>query len=147
MRAAQSASHSSTLRRRGSRGENARQLLEECEKAIIYVIITAVTIVANGGIALATYARAKFLVDNLGEVSLPDSWLPVLATLQLAGAAGLLLGLLGIPIIGIAAAIGLVLFFTGAVITHLRAGAFRQLPSPVIFLALAAATLVVTANR
>jgi hypothetical protein len=39
------------------------------------------------------------------------------------------------------------LFFTGAVITHLRAGAFRQLPSPVVFLALAVATLIVTAIR
>jgi hypothetical protein len=103
--------------------------------------------VANGGIALATFARAKFLVDNLGEVSLPDSLLPVLAALQAAGAAGLLLGLFGIPVIGTAAAIGLVLFFIGAVVTHLRAHAFRQLPSPAIFLALAVATLVVTVTR
>lgn len=112
---------------------------------MLYITITAIAIVANGGIALATFARAKFLVDNLGEVSLPDSWLPMLAALQGAGAAGLLFGLLGLPVIGTAAAIGLVLFFTGAVATHLRAGAIRQLPSPVIFLALAVATLVVTA--
>lgn len=127
-------------------GHECPESTEEYENAIIY-IITAIAIVANGGIALATFARAKFLIDNLGEVSLPDSWLPVLATLQAAGATGLLLGLLGIPIIGTAAAIGLVLFFIGAVVTHLRAGAFRQLPSPVIFLALAIATLVVTAIR
>ncbi|PYG99409.1 hypothetical protein CVV67_15855 [Arthrobacter stackebrandtii] len=115
--------------------------------AMYYVIITTIAIVANGGIALATLARAKFLIDNLGEVSLPDSWLPVLSALQGAGAAGLLLGLLGVPVIGTAAAIGLVLFFIGAVITHLRAGAFRQLPSPVIFLALAVATLAATVIR
>lgn len=96
---------------------------------------------ANAVIAVATFARAKFVVANFGEVSVPGSWVPALAALQAAGAAGLLLGLLGVPVIGIAAAVGLVLFFTGAVIMHLRAGAYRSIPSPAVFLVLAAATL------
>ena len=71
----------------------------------------------------------------------------MLAALQTAGAAGLLLGILGVPAIGIAAAGGLVLFYLGAVITHLRAGAHRSIPSPALFLALAVATLAVTVLR
>lgn len=119
-----------------------RRPASESEKAIIYVIITIITIAANAATAIATFARAKFIVANFGEVSVPDTWLPALATLQLAGAAGLALGLAGIPVFGVAAAGGLVLFFIGAVITHLRARAYGSLPGPVLFLCLAASTLV-----
>jgi hypothetical protein len=110
----------------------------------MYVIITVIAIVANAGIAFASLARAKFVVANFGEVNIPPSRLPVLAALQGAGAVGLLLGLVGVPAVGTAAAIGLVVFFIGAVVTHLRAGAYRSIASPALFLALAIATLVVT---
>jgi hypothetical protein len=86
-------------------------------------------------------------VDNLGDVDLPESRVPLFAALQAAAAAGLLLGLLGVPLIGVAAAVGLTLFFAVAVIIHLRAGAYKSLPSPVLFLLLAAATLVFTVIR
>lgn len=46
---------------------------------------------------------------------------PLLASLELAAAAGLLLGLAWWPI-GIAAGIGAVLYFTGAILAHLRVG-------------------------
>jgi hypothetical protein len=72
---------------------------------------------------------------------------PGFAALQAAGAAGLLAGLLGVPVIGVAAASGLVLFFAVALAVHLRARAYRSLPSPLFFLALAAATLVLTLLR
>ncbi|MGI5152146.1 DoxX family protein [Plantactinospora sp. CA-294935] len=65
-----------------------------------------------------------------------------LAALKAAGAAGLLLGLLGVPVVGLAAAIGLVLFFVGAVTVHLRARVFRTLGYAGGFLALAVACLV-----
>jgi DoxX-like family len=59
-----------------------------------------------------------------------------------SGALGLLIGI-ALPLIGIAAAAGLTLFFTGAVITHLRA---RDLSLgngvPVMFLAVVVAALV-----
>ncbi|MFI5774140.1 DoxX family protein [Streptomyces sp. NPDC051658] len=59
------------------------------------------------------------------------TWLPMLATLKAAGAVGLAVGLLGFRVIGIAAAIGLVLFFIGAMAAHLRARVFTILPFPV----------------
>jgi hypothetical protein len=86
-------------------------------------------------------------MTTFGDIRLPESTIPLWASLQLAGAAGLLLGLLAVPAVGIAAAIGLVLFFVGASLVHLRAHAYRSLPSPLFFLALAVATLVLTVLR
>ncbi|MBO0876647.1 MAG: DoxX family protein, partial [Pseudonocardia sp.] len=63
--------------------------------------------------------------------------------LKTAGAIGLLLGLLGVPLIGPAAAIGLVLFFVCAVHTHLLARDYSaQFGLAIGFLLLAAAALV-----
>jgi hypothetical protein len=83
-------------------------------------------------------------MTTFGDMRLPASTIPLWAGLQLAGAVGLLLGLLGVSVIGVAAAIGLVLFFVGATLVHLRAHAYRSLPSPLFFLALSIAPLVLT---
>jgi hypothetical protein len=107
-----------------------------------YVVITVITIVVNAGIAIADFARAEFVLANSAEVGLSQSWLPLLATLKAAGAVGLLLGLLGVRLIGIAAAIGLVLFFIGALAAHVRAGAYRGIAVPGGYFALAVASLV-----
>jgi hypothetical protein len=83
-----------------------------------YAIITAVTIVANASVAVADLARARFVLANMEEVGVPRSWLAPLGLLKGAGAAGLLLGLLGLRSLGTAAAIGLVVFFAGALAAH-----------------------------
>jgi len=58
----------------------------------------------------------------MAQAGVPESWLTSpIGTLKTAGAAGLLLGLIAVPLIGTAAAIGLVLFFVCAVYTHIRA--------------------------
>lgn len=108
-----------------------------------YVIVTVVTIVANAGIAVADLVRARFVLANSASVGVPASWLPMLGTLKAAGAAGLLIGLLGCRPLGVAAATGLVLFFIGAIVTHVRARAYATiLPGPGVYLALAVASLV-----
>lgn len=114
---------------------------------IAYVVVTAITIAANAGIAVADFARAGFVLANSAEVDVPQSWLPMLATLKAAGAVGLLLGLLGFHAIGIAAAIGLVLFFIGAIAAHLRARVYRNIHGPGAYLGLAVASLVLAAAR
>ncbi|MER7894096.1 DoxX family protein [Micromonospora sp. NPDC094482] len=58
---------------------------------------------------------------------------PILAVLELAGALGLLVGLLWWPI-GIAAGVGLVLYFLGAVGAHLRVGDRMILPPAILML-------------
>jgi hypothetical protein len=112
-----------------------------------YVVVIVAAIVANAGIAIADFAHAKFIVANSAQVGVPQSWLPLLATLKAAGATGLLVGLLGIRLIGIAAAAGLVLFFVGAVATHLRAHVFYNIAVPGGFLALAVAALLLFVAR
>ena len=109
---------------------------------VAYVVVTIVTIIANAAVAIADLSRAQFVLANSAEVGVPPSWLPLLAALKAAGAAGLLIGLLGFRYLGIAAAIGLVLFFTGALTVHVRALVFYNLAFPGTFWLLAAASLV-----
>jgi len=104
------------------------------------VIITV--IVLNAGIGVADLLKARFVLATSAAVDVPPSWLPMLGTVKLAGAAGLTLGLAGVPALGVAAAIGLVLFYVGAIVTHVRARKFATGAAPLVFLGLAAATLL-----
>jgi DoxX-like family len=109
-----------------------------------YVIITIVTILANAWATVADLVRARFVLANMSEVGVPQSWLPPLAALKTAGAAGLVLGLAGVWPVGIAAAAGLVLFFTGAIATHVRARVFHNIAFPGTYFALAIASAGLT---
>ncbi|MFD0314832.1 DoxX family protein [Streptomyces flavalbus] len=109
--------------------------------SLTYVTITAITIAANAAIAAADFAKAEFVLANSAEVGVPRGWLPWLGTLKAAGAAGLLLGLLGVPVIGAAAATGLVLFFTGALVAHVRARVYGNIAFPGVYWGLSVASL------
>ena len=76
----------------------------------------------------------------MAKASVPESWITALGTLKAAGALGLLVGI-GVPVIGTAAAVGLILFFVGAIITHLRAHD-HSFGLAIVFLLLAMAALV-----
>ena len=108
-----------------------------------YVVVTLLAVVANVAIAIADLRRARFVLANSASVGVPESWLVPLGLVKAAGAAGLLLGLLGVPLIGTVAGAGLVLFFVGAVLTHLRARNYA-LGFPGAFLALAAGAFVLS---
>ncbi|OBF51634.1 hypothetical protein A5787_07495 [Mycobacterium sp. 852002-50816_SCH5313054-b] len=112
-----------------------------------YVLITLTTAVVTAGIAVADLVPAGFVLANSAEVGVPRSWLAPLAAAKLAGAAGLVVGLLGLPALGIAAAVGLVLFFIGAVIAHLRAHVLYNIAFPGAYLCLSAATLALMIAR
>ncbi|RNM01155.1 MULTISPECIES: DoxX family protein [Micromonospora] len=107
-----------------------------------YVIITVVTIVANAWVAVADLTRAGFVLANMAEVGVRRSWLVPLGVLKGAGAVGLLVGLLGLRPLGVAAAIGLVLFFAGALAVHVRAHVFHNFAFPGAYFALAIASAV-----
>ncbi|MGW1741266.1 DoxX family protein [Nocardia sp. NPDC001965] len=109
-----------------------------------YLVVAIATVVANSGIALADFARAEFVLANSAEVGVPPGWLPWLATLKLAGAAGVVLGILGTKPLGFAAAVALVLFYAGALITHLRAHVYYNMAFPGVYFVLAVATAVLT---
>ncbi|MFJ9785294.1 DoxX family protein [Amycolatopsis sp. NPDC101161] len=107
----------------------------------MHTALTLIAIVLNAGIGLADLAKARFVLATSAAVDVPPSWLPVLGTLKLAGAAGLTLGLLGIEPLGIAAAIGLVLFYLGAIVAHVRVRKIATGVAPLLFLGLVVATL------
>jgi hypothetical protein len=111
---------------------------------IAYVVVSVITLTANAWAAAADFTRAKFVLANSAELNLPESWVTPLGVLKAAGVAGLLLGLVGVQLVGIAAAIGLVLFFMGAVGAHIRTRVFHNIAIPTGYLALAVATLVLS---
>jgi len=106
-----------------------------------YVAITLITSIITAGMAVSDFIPAGFVLANSAEVGVPRSWLPALGAAKLAGAGGLIVGLLGLPTLGIAAAAGLVLFFVGAVVTHLKARVLYNIAFPGAFLCLSAASL------
>jgi hypothetical protein len=105
--------------------------------------VLIVTILANAGVALADFASAKFVLDNSAQVGVSVRAVPVLGALKVAGAAGLVVGLLGVRPIGIAAALGLIAFFVGALAAHVRAGVYYNIAFPLAYLAMATASLVI----
>jgi hypothetical protein len=85
-----------------------------------YVIVTVLWAVWVAFSAGSVFLRAKWIVQPLADYGVPPSWWPFLGTAKAAGAAGLLVGLF-MPVIGVMAMIGLVLYFVGAVATVMRA--------------------------
>jgi hypothetical protein len=106
-----------------------------------YIVVAGLTAAANLYFATNDFIRADWVLANMTKVDVPHSWLFTLGFLKAAGASGLLVGI-GVPLIGVAAAVGLVLFFVGAVYTHFRARAEAlSYAYPGTLLLLAAATL------
>lgn len=106
-----------------------------------FVVLTIVTAVANAAAALVDFARAEWVMANMSRYGLPPRWIVPLGVVKAAGALGLLAGLV-VPAVGLAAAVGLVLYFVGAVGAVVRARCYAHLPFPGVFLLLAVATLV-----
>lgn len=110
-----------------------------------YLVITVLAIAANTFSGVAAMLRIAPVRAAMAKVGVPESWLVFpIGVLKVAGAAGLLLGLLGVPLIGAAAAIGLILYFVCAIAFHLRARDYSpQLAlAAAFFLPLAVAALV-----
>lgn len=107
----------------------------------VTLIVISITVVMNVAVVVGDLVRAEFVVANSREVGVPDSWLPAFALLKGAGAAGLIVGVVGLPLIGTAAAVGLTLFYLGALIAHVRAGVFHSIAFPTLFFALALGSL------
>jgi DoxX-like family len=105
-----------------------------------YIIVTLVAAAANIYAATNDFMRVDMVVDNMSRLGIPQTQMLPLGVLKAAGAAGLLVGI-GVPPIGIAAAVGLVLFFVGAVATAMRAHWYAHVPYPATFLLLAVASL------
>ncbi|NUW36267.1 DoxX family protein [Nonomuraea sp. SMC257] len=109
-----------------------------------HVIVTVLAAAWVGFSGFSLLRRADFVAEPLTEYGVPQSWWPLLGTAKAAGAVGLLAGL-AVPAIGIAAGIGLILYFAGAVVTVLRARSFKTVVFPLLYLAPVAVALALGA--
>jgi DoxX-like family len=108
------------------------------------VFVSVLLALAVFGSAVAKLTKNPKILENLASLKIPAGWLPRLATAEIAGGTGVLVGL-AVPLIGIAAAGGLIGYFVGAVIAHLRAQDKEIAPAAVLGLvAVAALVLRVT---
>jgi hypothetical protein len=105
---------------------------------IVLAVLVSFLLVFSGR---AMLVKDKDIVETLTRLGVPDSWYTMLALLKFAGAAGLLIGIFYRPL-GVAAAIGVVLFFVGAIIAHLRVKDVKGVLVPFALLLVSAAPLV-----
>jgi hypothetical protein len=100
--------------------------------SIAYVVVTVLAAIMVGFSAFSVFSHAKWVTQPLADYGIPHSWLPWLGTAKAAGALGLLVGLF-VPVIGLMAGIGLVLYFSGAVITVVHAHWYSHIPFPLLY--------------
>jgi hypothetical protein len=106
-----------------------------------YLIVTILAAGATTYAATVDFLRSEWILVNMTRYGVPHERLSALGALKAAGALGLLVGI-GVPLIGIAASVGLILYFVGAIVTVIRARVYSHIPFPVVFLLLAAGSLV-----
>ncbi|MER5930334.1 DoxX family protein [Streptomyces sp. NPDC002054] len=102
--------------------------------SVAHTVVTVLAALMAGYSGYAVLFRAEWVVQALTEYRVPQSWWTRLGALKAAGAVGLLVGLF-VPVVGVLAGIGLVLYFTGAVITVIRARSYGHIPFPLVYMA------------
>ncbi|WNI30050.1 DoxX family protein [Streptomyces sp. ITFR-6] len=105
-----------------------------------YLTLTILGVVFNGAAAVTCLIGHDYPKTQADMKGIDRKWVPVLGSLLAAGTVGLAAGLV-VPVLGTLAAIGLILYFIGAIYAHLRVGS-RDIVGGIVFLATAAAVLV-----
>ena len=105
------------------------------------VVVSAILALAAFGSGVGKLSKQPKLVENMTKLGVPNSWLPLLAAAEIAGAVGLIVGLKVAPL-GIAAGIGLIAYFAGAVLTHVKAKDREFAPALVLGLVSVAAVVL-----
>ncbi|WP_460727713.1 DoxX family protein [Nocardia heshunensis] len=106
--------------------------------ALVLSVLLGVAMLQSG---VMKFVRPAWIREFADAVHLSTSQLTGLGSLQIAATVGLIGGI-WFPPFAIAAAVGLVLYFCGAIGAHIRSGD-RNMLGAVVFLALSIATLVV----
>ena len=107
---------------------------------IAYIVIAALVSAVMLFSASALLTRQKQVLSQMDALRVPSGMLPLLATAESAGTLGLIAGIWYGPL-GIAAAVGVVAYFIGAVATHLRVSDYKG-SIPAVVLVIAAAALI-----
>lgn len=105
---------------------------------LVVVIVLAAMATFSGVGKLRHDAHIVQVVHE--TVGVPMRYFPALAACEIAGAAGILLGLWW-PLAGVAGGAGLVLYFAGAVVSHVRVHDSKGMGPAAFLLILSAAAL------
>ena len=111
-----------------------------------YVTITLLAAVFTGSAAVTYLIGHDYPKTQADLKRIPRSWVPVLGVCLAAGSIGLLVGFAAPPV-GMLAAAGLVLYFVGALVAHLRVGSRNLVGWAVFFVTVVAALAVQLAYR
>ncbi len=109
---------------------------------IAYLVVTIVFALMVAFSGIGKIRRDPHQVRVIHEtVGVRLKFFPLLAACEFAGALGLLAGIAWPPL-GIAGGIGLLLYFLGAVVSHVRVGDFKGIGSAAFMLVVASGALV-----
>lgn len=107
----------------------------------VVAVIYSLMLVMSVRLKLVRHPNA---IEVIGDIhGVPLSLFPVLASIELAGAVGLLVGI-GVAALGVAAAVGLVTYFVSATASHIRVRDFApdHIIPALLMLTIATAALV-----
>ncbi|MEO3827148.1 DoxX family protein [Actinomadura sp. B10D3] len=110
-----------------------------------YVLVTVLAAAVNGLAAIANFIGHPYPQSQADKLRVPRTWMLPLGTLLAAGALGLVTGF-AVPPLGTLAATGLVLYFLGAFVVHLRARDYH-LGAWSVFFSLDVAALTLNATH
>lgn len=105
---------------------------------VAVAVLLSLLLLGSAGLLLA---KEKGVTATMTELGVPLTWFPLLAAAKIAGALGLLAGIFYRPL-GVAAALGVVLYFAGAVVTHLRSKDVKGILVPAVLTAASTAPLL-----
>ncbi|MFC8535448.1 DoxX family protein [Streptomyces sp. NPDC057249] len=105
-----------------------------------YLTVTVLGVFFNGAAAVTYLIGHEYPKSQADMKGIPRTYVPWLGMCLAAGTLGLLAGF-AVPALGTLAACGLILYFIGAIIAHLRVGS-RNIVGGIVFLATAVAALI-----
>ncbi|HET8826366.1 MAG TPA: DoxX family protein [Terriglobales bacterium] len=105
---------------------------------VVAIVLAAMVLFSGVGKLRNDPHIVKVIHETVG---VPMKYFPLLAACEIAGAVGLVLGI-WCSILGIAAATGLVIYFVGAVVSHVRVGDFKGIGPAAMLLTMSAAALI-----
>lgn len=111
---------------------------------LILGILLGLVAIASAG---AKLRQVPNVMESMAHVGVSKSLIPVLALLEILGALGLLIGI-WVPVLGLLAALGLTLYFLGAVLAHIRAkDSVKEFAAPLILFILSLIVLALELKR
>ena len=96
---------------------------------IVVAVLVALSMFVSASGKLTLNPGAVHVIHEV--VGFPMALFPLLAVCEIAGGLGLLAGIVR-PKLGVAAGAGLVLYFTCAIIAHVRVGDWSGLKAPIV---------------